>query len=225
MLGGAASAILLFPYYYFDYDMSLAPRQYENGRMFSVWRLDDWHHYRQVKNGHDYIENYRMFGRKISDFYYISRYEMQNWNTYLENDGAADLDKIWYCTHSDTVAENKALFISFLHDMSTSGITPYLIIPPFYLNGLNASSREAFDIKREHFYSLMREIQSKTEGITIYDYADFFADRRNYFMDLTHLNSAGAMVFTDKIDKELLRGSADDNKGDINNDLYSYLRL
>lgn len=203
---GVTAALLLFPYYYFDYDMSLAPRQYENGRMFSLWRLDDWHHYHQVENGHDYIENYRMFGRKISDFYHLNRYEMQNWGIYSESDGAANLDKIWFCTHPNTVAENRALFISFLRDMSASNITPYLIIPPIYLNGLNAASRNAFTLKKDCFYSLIREIQSETENITIYDYADIFADRRDYFMDLTHLNSAGAMVFTDRIDKELLRG-------------------
>lgn len=204
MLTEINKTILLFPYYYFDYDMSLAPRQYENGRMFSVWRLDDWHHYQQIPHGRDYVENYRMFGRKIKEFYHLRRYEMQNREIYSENNGEAELDKIWFREHPETVAENQLLFASFLRSMWEHGIAPSLVIPPFYLNGLNPSSRAAFFSKKKRFYSLLYKTLIGTDKIEIFDYADLFADKRNFFMDLTHLNSTGATVFTDKIIQELL---------------------
>lgn len=87
LLTTVRSVLLCFPYYYFDYDMSRFLHLYENGHIFAVRQLDDWHHFREVPGAADYVENYRMFGQKLSEFYHFRRFGFQSQGVYRGGGG------------------------------------------------------------------------------------------------------------------------------------------
>jgi len=199
LLSEVRIAFLVFPYYLFNYDMSRAMYHYRTGQMFALRGLDDWHNYQQLAGASDYIENYRMFGRKISDFYHFYRYEHQNRGIYQGGDGEANLDGLWFQSHPDTISENKMLYSNFCRELTEKGIFPILIIPPYYLRGLNRLSIEAFENMKVEFYQI-----AKTIDVHTFDYSGIFADKRELFADLTHLNSDGAEIFTRILNEEVL---------------------
>ena len=60
------TAWLVLPYYYFDFDLSKTSTTTLTHS--ALWRLDDWHNFPNVPNSMDYIENFRMFSRKLNEF-------------------------------------------------------------------------------------------------------------------------------------------------------------
>lgn len=201
LLARVNTAFLVFPYYYFHYDMSRSMYHYREGQMFALRGLDDWHNYRQTPGASDYVANYRMFGRKISAFYHFHKYEQQNRGVYSGKDGAADLNGAWHYAYPETVSENAALYEAFCRELAEAGVTPVLIVPPYYLRGLNQASRKtAVRMKRE-FYQIV-----ESRGGQVFDFFDEFADRRAFFADLTHLNSDGAAAFTELLNQRVLQG-------------------
>ncbi len=199
--GGGGAALLVFPYYIFDYDLSRTLFHYKIGTNFSLWRLDDWRHYQQVPDGADYIANYRMFGRKISSFYHFSRYQQQNRHIYQGDDHAAVLGKVWFRNYEETAAENRKLFSKFIEALKAEGMTPILIVPPYYMNGIDTTSKDAVQKKKDRFYHIVRDT---AETLKIFDYMDIYSDRRDLFADLIHLNSKGAEAFTCHINQKVL---------------------
>lgn len=202
MLSTAEAALLVFHYYCFDYDMSKTAYHYRTGQMFALRGLNDWHNYRQAPEGADCVANYQMFGRKISDFYHFQRYEHQNRGIYRGEDGKADLDGLWLRQYPETKTENIAVYGAFCQELRAEGIVPVLIVPPYYLSGLNQASLDAFEKKKESFYAVVEK-----SDIQIFDFSDVFADRRELFADLTHLNSDGAEEFTRILNEVVLEGA------------------
>ncbi len=200
LLSRVKTALLVFPYYYFDYDMSRSMYHYREGQMFALRGLNDWHNYRKLPGVSDYVVNYQMFGRKRSDFYHFHKYEHQNHGIYQGNAGEADLGGLWQQTHPETVAENKRLLADFFCELAETKITPIFIVPPYFLDGLNDRAVEAARKKKREYYQII-----ETVGARIVDFFDVFADHRELFADLTHLNSAGAEVFTERINQRVLQ--------------------
>lgn len=200
-LSKVKTAFLVFPYYYFNYDMSRSMYHYREGQMFALRGLDDWHNYRKLTGAYDYVVNYQMFGRKISDFYHFHKYEQQKRSVYQGKDGEAGLDGLWVHAHPETIAENQALFTDFCRELAEMEITPVLIVPPYFLRGLHPESLKTAAEMRREFYRTV-----EPGGMDIFDFFDFFADRRELFADLTHLNSTGAEVFTELINQAVLQG-------------------
>lgn len=203
-LSHAKTALLVFPYYYFNYDMSRSMYHYKTGQIFSVLGLNDWHNYKQMPGAHDYVENYKMFGRKVADFYCSRRYEMESKHIFQESDGVSSLERIWFAHYEATIRENKDIFFEFLAELMRRNITPVIVITPLFLNGMNLDSKAAFQRKKEEFYQIVHETERKLGTIQVIDYADMFSDKRECFFDLTHLNSYGAKHFTHMLDKALL---------------------
>lgn len=198
-------ALLVFPYHYFVYDMSRSPAQYSSGQIFSIWRLDDWHHYYQVPGGLNYIQSYRMFGRKISEVYCSRWFNIESPMPFQGKDGASQLEPTWFARYEETVIENRKIFLDFCQDLKTDGINPVLVIPPVYLKGINQASLEAFYEKKTQFYQIVQETEKKTGSIRIFDYAEKFAMQPALFRDITHLNTVGGIQFTELINKEILQ--------------------
>ena len=189
-LSTVKTALLVFPYYYFNLDMSKSAYHYRMGYMFALRGLDDWHNYQQTPDAYQYVANYRMFGRKISDFYHFHKYEQRNRAVYQGKDGEADLRGVWRHIYPETVAENAVLYTKFCLELAEEGITPILVIPPYYTKGLNQAAREAVKQMKHIFY------QTAGHQSNIFDFFDIFANRRELFVDVTHLNSDGAEEFT-----------------------------
>lgn len=198
------SVLWMFPYYYFDYDMSMSMNLYKIGRLLGLWRLDDWHNYRNTSEGWEYIENYRMFGRKICHFFHTPKQAFRRRDVYGEPDGSVQLDGIWVSNHEKTETENREIFVDFYLRLKEVGSPPVIVVPPFYLSALSAASKEQFAKKRERFYRILKELEPGTGEITVYDYVARFAERRELFFDWEHLNEAGAREFTELINRELL---------------------
>lgn len=197
-------ALLVFPYYYFNYDMSRSLAQYTSGQIFSVYQLDDWHHYQQVSGGMNYITNYKMFGKKIAKTYCSRWVDIEKSIVYSGEDGTAALDKIWFAEYEETMNENKRLFLEFCLSLKRNGINPILVIPPLYLQGLDLASVKAFEQKKKQFYHVVGETEKIVGAIKIFDYADKFAKQAELFRDLTHLNTTGREVFTKMINEDIL---------------------
>lgn len=193
-------ALLVFPYYYFNYDMSKSMYHYREGQMFALRGLGDWHNYQQMPGTSDYVANYRMFGRKMSEFYHFFKYEQHNRGIYQGKEGEAELSHLWRREYSATIAENTALFAAFSRELAETEIIPVLVIPPYYVKGISLASMESVRKRKQEFYRI-----AETTGMGIFDFFDIFADRRELFADLTHLNSNGAEAFTELINQTVLQ--------------------
>lgn len=108
----------------------------------------------------------------------------------------------WFHAYPETVAENETLFAAFCHELMEENITPILIVPPYYLEGLNQASLAAVDQTKRKFYQIIETLGSGA----VFDFFDVFANRREFFADLTHLNSDGAEAFTELINQTVLQG-------------------
>ncbi len=200
------TVLWVFPYYYFDYDMSLSLTLYKIGAITPMWRLDDWHNYQCVPGASEYVENYRMFRRKVSQFYHAPKISPSSKSQRIlgDPDGSLLIDGIWFSEHEKTVTENREIFVQFYRKITSAGCSPIIVIPPFYLDALNRISQKVFEKKRERFYRILRELEAEIGRVTVYDYANRFAGRRDFFRNWSHLNAAGAVEFTELINKELL---------------------
>lgn len=192
-------ALLVFPYYYFNYDMSKSIYQYQEGQIFAMRGLDDWHNYLQVPGASDYVTNYRMFGRKISEFYHFHKYERQDREIYSGKDGEGELGSMWIRDHPETIAENTILFADFCRELTEAGINPVVVVPPYYIKGISQASLETVRERKQKFYQIMESVD-----VDIFDFLDAFSDRRELFSDLIHLNSNGAEAFTELINQTVL---------------------
>lgn len=137
LLSTVKTALLVFPYYMFHYDMSRSFYHYRTVQMFALRGLNDWHNYRQTPGASDYVANYRMFGRKVSNFYHFQKYVQQNRGVYQGRDGEADLNGAWLHIRPETAAENAAMLADLYRELRETGITPIVMVPPYYLKGLN----------------------------------------------------------------------------------------
>lgn len=154
----------------------------------------------------DYIVNYRMFARKFSQFYRSNKFDKTISRVYQGQDHGGQLDeKRFYDRHEKTIEENRNVFLNFIKEIYMQKIEPVLVIPPFYLKGLDVISQNMLKEKKELFYQIVQETEEKTQKkIKIFDYVDVFADRQEFFRDLTHLNTAGAEEFTRLINQNIL---------------------
>lgn len=200
LLAGVKTALLVFPYYYFNYDMSRSMFQYNSGHIFALRRFDDWHNYRQTPGASEYVANYRMFGRKISGFYHAPKCKRKDRMIWQGQPGEADIKKAWTWDRPETTAENTALFADFCRELTETGIAPVFVVPPNYVNGFNRDSMEFVRKRKFEFYRIM-----EIEGVDIFDFFDAFANRRDFFRDLYHLNYEGAEAFTELINQTVLQ--------------------
>ncbi len=195
----------MFAYDHFHYDMSRSLLQYKSGNIFSLWGLDDWHNSEFCKDAWEYIENYRLFAKRISEFYHLKQFDYQNSGHYdSAPDGEGNLMNIWFRKHEETVLENIDIYKRFIKQIKADGATPIIVIPPYYLSGINELSKKAFKEKREEFYQIVSSLEIETGKVSIFDYSNLFENRREYFADLIHLNSAGAKLFTEIINTEVI---------------------
>lgn len=130
---------------------------------------------------------------------------MQNRDICQTEEGTAKLENLWFHSHTKTVHENIELFSVFLRGLIKNGIAPALIVPPFFLKALDMESKAAYYKKKYEFYQIIQHILPEiSDQIRVFDYAGVFADRRELFMDLIHLNTAGAEAFTQIVNRDVV---------------------
>ena len=70
---------------------------------------------------------------------------------------------------------------------------------------LNDENLERLKVLEERFYSIVNEELSKLGvSVQIKDTTRLFADRRELFLDVVHLNTAGSIAYSKYINDELL---------------------
>lgn len=204
----AKKALFVFPNYYFQYDQSRSYAQYTSDQMFAVHELNDWHNFQ--KTGGDlakvrtYIINYQMFGYKISEYYHPRR--LLNPRTVWDGiDGQGKLPAGWLKEHENTVSEYRDIFRQFVTILSERNVQIMILQPPIYLNGIDEDQKISLKQKNEKFRNTVLEI-TENQGLTvkIFDFTSLFAERRDLFRDLEHLNADGSVEWGKAIDKIIL---------------------
>lgn len=191
-------ALLVFPYYYFDYDQSRSYAQYESGQMFGVCRLDDWHNAAKIDDKRWKVQNYitqcRMFGKKLMD-YYRGGYHKKNYAVYQAPPKTGKLPKGFFTDRPETVSENLSIFAELITILHSRAIKTVLIVPPIPVNELGAESYERLQFEKNKFHELVKLV-SKNIGVNFYvaDCVPIF-NQREVFRDTEHLNAFGAVIF------------------------------
>ena len=193
-------AIMCFPYMYFDYDMSLSLAQYESGQMMQIVKLDDWHNAWSIPEAIKHIEMFRMFGKRMMEFYRMDNYSYVNYSVMHKKDGLYDLDRVWFSCREKTYNENLSVMKEFINELNASCII--ILVPPFYIDGLSDISKKAFYEKKDRFYSTFDQYFSGI-NVRIEDCSALYDDRR-LFDSYDHLNYYGAIEFS-KYVNELLK--------------------
>ena len=204
ILSTVEKALFVIPYYYFDFDMSRSAGEYEEGFTFSMHRLNDWHSYKMVPGASEYVENYRMFGKKISEYYHVPMWKEPTNCVHGAPDNSDMLEPLWFANHKETESENRNIFAEFYQKIEARRGELILVIPPLYVDGVNQMSKAALQAKKERFYGILKDMEENLGSIHIYDYLDAFSGRRELFRDTTHLNSNGAEEFTKLINRDIL---------------------
>ena len=196
------------PNYYFQYDQSRSLAQYTSGQMFAIHELDDYHnfqktggHYQEVRN---YIINYRMFGRRMSEYYHIHRFT--NPTTIWDGkDGEGKLPGGWLKSHENTMPEYLEIFKKFIILLSRHFIRLTILHPPLYLKGMIEEHKQIVLVRNKEFLSQISESVTKA-GCRAYwnDFTSVFAERRELFRDLEHLNAQGAAAWGEVINGKIL---------------------
>lgn len=196
VINGCKYCFLVFPYYYFNYDMSRSLGQYTSGQIMQIMGLKDWHNANKTKGSIEYINMFRLFGRKIMSYYNIAKPEYIN-RSYKKIGAGGTLDRIWHGRYENTYEENEKIFNQLIETLNNKQII--LVIPPVLYDYLGIESRRAFADKKEQFYSALN---SYKDCITIWDYATEYGSEK-LFDSLDHLNYQGAKVFTRDLKKRV----------------------
>lgn len=206
-------ALCVFPYYYFDYDMSRSLEQYRSGQIFAVQGLNDWHNYSKCVGASNYVTNFNLFGKKYAEFYESRNYQPLTKDIIGEKD-VVRLSNIWRCEHEETVAENMKLLKEFITLLKSRGMQIVIIVPPMYLENCSKEDKNAVEKKKEKFYKYIEGLTiDNADSLMVKDYTELYKDKREYFYNPDHLNYNGSEEFTDVINHEVIEGMLKNKEG------------
>lgn len=186
-----SNAVLVFPYNYFNHDMSVEPHQYKTGQILSVSRLNDFHNCDLQYNEEifDCVMSIKLFGKKFLKYYRAS----ENIYAYHKNINLTDkieLGHTWEKKHPKTLSENVDIFDELISELRCIAKRIILVIPPFYWKAIKISNN-VIDECRKDFYEIIQ-----LYDIEVIDLLDYWNENEECFYDATHLNYEGAKKFT-----------------------------
>ncbi len=192
-------AFWVMPYYYFDYDMSISLSQYSSGQICSITELNDWHNAHKNPLTRQYIDTFKMFSKKIMDFYHspASPVIRKVWDG--ENRGV--LQGNWNRRFLETCNENVITLRGVIDELKRNGCTTIIIVPPMYVEGMTSASAKAFYDKQKLFYQICNDHFGDVE---LWDYSEEYKEKKEFFDSLDHLNAYGAQDFTMRLNERLL---------------------
>lgn len=127
------TTLLVFPYYYFNYDMSLSEYQFNTGQIMACRGFEDWHNANYSHNStiRDYLASMEFFGKKFWENRIWKREIPKNENVieYVKE----ELPQVWKKNYKKTIEENKDIFELLVKKLRHMRII--LIIPPIFLGG------------------------------------------------------------------------------------------
>lgn len=193
--GNIQKAFLVFPYYYFNYDMSSSFYQFNTAQILALHAYEDWHNANNSFDDRirDYLKCFELFGEKF--------WEQVNWkkycpkNTKVIDNKFSDLNEIWKKEYIKTQKENYEIMQNILNMLSQKKTKIYIIIPPILKSYINKSEWLYYESTRNYFYYLMNELNSKYV-FEVLDYSELFNLQPQFFYDYEHLNEVGRQEFT-----------------------------
>lgn len=190
-------SLMVIPYYYFDYDMSMSEYQYRTGQIYSV-RDYGWHNGKlSFKGIQDYIKSDNLFGEKLFRVYKGKKYypHIDMWGG---DEKSSPLSLIWYNSYEMSVKENVQIFKNLLYETKNM----IVIVPPFYIRNLSQNERKIIFKKKNKFYRLIEDLKSEF-SFEIFDCLELY-NNVEFFSDEWHLNYLGKEAFTKYINNTIL---------------------
>lgn len=180
--------LMVFPYYYFNYDMSLSPYQYESGQILAYRGFHDYHNalYSDSHIIRDYTISMGLFG----DIYWRN----VEWGKYTpKRTDELTIEKAevlgpWIDFRPDTISENEIIFERIINLYKNKKIT--VVVPPLYKGGLSEKSKKIVSDMKEQFLGCINKYD-----VEFYDYSGIIDDPSCFF-DYEHLNWKGRDRFT-----------------------------
>ncbi|MBR1642062.1 MAG: hypothetical protein IJ683_07060 [Butyrivibrio sp.] len=187
----AKTALMVFPYDYFNYDMSSSQYQYTRWHMMSVSGLDDYHNGEYLEDVLNSITCMRLFAEKFMAYYH-ARENIYRHKAITDSERLT-LGHLWCKDHEKTFEENKEIFKAFINELKKVVNRIVVIVPPFLLSRIN--NPEVIEPRKKQFYEVLKPFD-----IEVVDLMDALQEDR-YYEDVTHLNYEGALVFTEMINE------------------------
>ena len=192
--------LMVFPYYYLNYDMSLSEYQFETGQIYACRGFLDWHNAEKSESKviYDHLVCNKLFGKKY--------WQYANWkkeypvNKHVVSNEKVGLTNIWKNINIQTYQEN----IKILENLVAllAGTKMYIIVPPMYKNGIRDVDLHYIQCMKENFYRGLSMIKGEFK---LYDFSEEF-EESSLFYDYGHLNEEGRLRFTEIINKRVLNG-------------------
>ncbi len=186
------NVFMVFPYYYFNYDMSKSAEAYAGGYIYANRGFDDFHNASSMDN--DIIIGHLRCRELFGDHFWDNRKWDLHWrgsSDVIKSNDLISLSSTWKKERSQTIKENEELFNQLINEVSGKNII--LIIPPFLTNYIQKEDMIFYYKMQELFYESIRNY-----SITVLDYSNSLTDTE-LFSDATHLNNNGRDVFTNMI--------------------------
>lgn len=195
-------ALLVFPYYYFNYDMSSSLYQYDTGQILSLHSYNDWHNAENCMNDkiRDYLICFEIFGMKFWKQVQWKKYCAKNINTIDKK--FVELSRVWKENYRNTQEENYEIMKKILTALKEKNAAVSIIIPPILRNYISETNLPYYDLTKKNFYTFLDELKSEYD-FRIIDYSEVFDKRPEFFYDYEHLNENGRQEFS-KIINEIL---------------------
>lgn len=199
--------VLAFPYYFFNYDMSASLYQLQTGQIWALSHLNDYHNMDKVQEFEKYkrlyLINKELFGKNVN------RNSLSAWmgNDHLtfdsEGGGVKEyrLSHTWSCRHGETIRENITVFHELLEFIRQQDMKPVILITPYHRLFHEKFPSEISETKEEYYEFLIAEKLCKSILVIDKFCCDISYDDK-YWADMTHLNSAGAEIFSMQLEKE-----------------------
>lgn len=197
--------ILVFPYYFFNYDMSVSLYQIQTGQIWALSHLEDWHNIYKLPEFREYrrmyLINKELFGKNVNRNS-LSAWSgndnlVFNWREEKEH----KLSHTWSCIHTATIQENIAVFHELLEFIMENNIKPILLITPYHHLFHEKYPAEIAEMK-DKYYELLKEEELCKEIRVVDKFCCDMSYDDKYWADMTHLNSVGADALSLLLDKE-----------------------
>lgn len=135
-MAGIKYVILAFPYYFFNYDMSVSLYQLQTGQIWALSHLNDWHNTDKVQEFQEYrrmyLINKQLFEKNVN------KNSLSAWmgsdNRKFDPRGVKEykLSHTWSCKHIETIQENITIFHELLEFIREQYIKPIILIMPYH---------------------------------------------------------------------------------------------
>lgn len=191
--------IMMFPFYYLNYDMSKSLYQFLSGQIFACRGFGDWHNAGSAPNYsiREYLICEKLFGKKFWKYKNWKKVTGEYTNT-LKMD-KIELSEIWKKNYKETCKENKKLIKKILEMLKGRKII--FIIPPIFMELIKESDLDYFYSMKKYFLGFLKEQQLKYQ-FEIFDFSCRINDA-SCFSDYSHLNEKGRTEFTDLVNHYL----------------------